>query len=519
VGIEMVLELATAMNPDRLLVGTRADGLTGDRLSALSAGGGRVVRGAGARTLAFVGVNGPAFPVAVFAAARAGVPVAPLNYRLSADALRGLVARLDAPLVVADSEHLASLAGCDAVEVVDTGAWLARAAAEGDGGGEGDGGAGPAAGEADPDAPAVLLFTSGTTAEPKCVVLRPENLLSYVLSTVEAGSAEESDAALVSVPPYHIAGTGTVLTNLHAGRRLLYLPSFTPRAWLDLVRAEGVTSAMVVPTMLARVVDQLDGAVADTPTLRSLAYGGARMPRPVLERALRAFPNAGFVNAYGLTETSSTIALLGPEDHRAALAADDPAVRRRLGSVGRPVPGVQTAIRDPAGVPLPPGEVGELWVRGPQVSGEYVGLGSVLDEDGWFPTRDRAWSDDDGYLFIEGRSDDVIIRGGENIAPAEVEDVLLSHPGVAQAAVIGVPDVEWGERLVAVVVPARGSATGSAPEAAELREWVRARLRSSKTPDTVVFRAELPQTDTSKLLRRVLVAELAGSAAVPARPV
>jgi acyl-CoA synthetase (AMP-forming)/AMP-acid ligase II len=137
------------------------------------------------------------------------------------------------------------------------------------------------------------------------------------------------------------------------------------------------------------------------------------------------------------------------------------------------------------------------------VSGEYVGSFGV-DTDGWFATRDRGWVDPDGYLFIEGRADDTIIRGGENIAPAEIEDVLAEHPAVIDAAVIGVPDDEWGQRIAAVVVLAAGADAG----ADELREWVRARLRSSRTPDLVTFRAELPRTDTGKLLRRDLLAEL-----------
>ncbi len=176
----------------------------------------------------------------------------------------------------------------------------------------------------------------------------------------------------------------------------------------------------------------------------------------------------------------------------------------RLSSAGRFVPGVEGEIRDSAGALAGPGEVGELWVRGGQISGEYLGLGSVLDADGWFPTRDRACLDTGGYLFIEGRADDTIIRGGENIAPAEIEDVLIHHPAVKEVAVIGLPDIEWGERLTAVVVPA----AHATPEPDDLRAWVRARLRGSRTPDEVIFRDDLPYTPTGKLLRRQLVAEI-----------
>jgi acyl-CoA synthetase (AMP-forming)/AMP-acid ligase II len=301
---------------------------------------------------------------------------------------------------------------------------------------------------------------------------------------------------------------GTILTNLYAGRRMVYLPHFDAEGWLALARRERVTSAMVVPTMLERIVQTLGGASADLPTLRSLSYGGARMPRPTLEAALTAFENVGFVNAYGLTETSSTIALLGPDDHRAALASDDPAVRARLGSIGRPVPGVEAVIRDADGNPVAPGEQGELWVRGPQVSGEYMGAGSVLDAEGWFPTRDLAYADEEGFLFIVGRNDDTIIRGGENIAPAEIEDVLIHHPAVQSVAVVGVPDDHWGQAIIATVV----LEPDHDPDPEELRQYVRAKLRGSRTPDRVIYLRELPSTATGKILRKEIVANIVASA-------
>jgi acyl-CoA synthetase (AMP-forming)/AMP-acid ligase II len=161
------------------------------------------------------------------------------------------------------------------------------------------------------------------------------------------------------------------------------------------------------------------------------------------------------------------------------------------------VPGVEAEVRD-----------GEIWVRGEQVSGEYLGQGPVTDDEGWFPTRDRGWVDEEGYLFVEGRADDTIIRGGENIAPAEVEDVLLAHPAVAAAAVVGLPDEEWGQRIGAVVVRRAGTSVTEA----ELQEWTRATLRSSRTPDVIAFRPDLPVTETGKLLRREVLADLLESA-------
>ncbi len=210
-------------------------------------------------------------------------------------------------------------------------------------------------------------------------------------------------------------------------------------------------------------------------------------------------PDTGFVNAYGLTETSSTVAVLGPDDHRDALGSDDPDVRRRLGSVGRPSPAIEVSIRDELGEPVGPNVPGEIWVRGDQVSGEYVGRESRAI-DGWFPTNDGGWLDDGGFLFVTGRLDDVIVRGGENISPGEIEDVLREHPGVADVAVVGVPSQEWGEDIGAAVVAEEGVVL----DPAELSQYVRERLRSTKAPSTIKILDELPYNETGKLLRRVV---------------
>jgi acyl-CoA synthetase (AMP-forming)/AMP-acid ligase II len=278
-----------------------------------------------------------------------------------------------------------------------------------------------------------------------------------------------------------------VLSSTYSGRRVVHLEAFEPHAWVALVRAEGVTHAMVVPTMLNRILDVIADDGAGLPSLRSLSYGGGPMPLATIERAMTLLPAVGFVNAYGLTETSSTIALLDPDDHRVAFASDDVAVRARLGSVGRPLPSVEVSIRDPFGAPVAAGERGEIWVRGEQVSGEYLGRAAGLDE-GWFHTRD-----------------DVIVRGGENLSPGEIESVLVDHPAVEAAAVVGIPDAEWGERVIAAVVLEPGTDVSEE----ELRAHVRARLRSTKTPEQIEIRAALPFNETGKLLRRVLRDELA----------
>jgi fatty-acyl-CoA synthase len=310
----------------------------------------------------------------------------------------------------------------------------------------------------------------------------------------------------VSVPPYHIAGMAAILTAVYGGRRLVQLPSFDPDEWVRVARAERITHAMVVPTMLGRILDVVEADGQGLPHLRHLSYGGGRMPRAVVERALHLLPDVGFVNAYGLTETSSSITVLGPDEHREAAASDDPAVQARLGSVGRPLPTVEVSIRDADGQPLPPGERGEVWVRGEQISGEYAHA-NQLDAEGWFTTRDGGWLDEEGYLFLDGRIDDVIVRGGENLSPGEIEDVLLQHPAIRDAVVVGLSDEEWGEVVAAVVVPAEGASITED----EVRTWVTEHLRSSRTPAVVDIRDQLPYNETGKVLRRVLKPELAAA--------
>jgi acyl-CoA synthetase (AMP-forming)/AMP-acid ligase II len=355
----------------------------------------------------------------------------------------------------------------------------------------------------DPEDVGVLLFTSGTTGEPKAAVLRHRHLTSYVFTTVECMGADGGDAQLVSVPPYHVAGLASVLTSVYAGRRIVYLPAFDAESWVATAETEGVTQAMVVPTMLRRIVDVIEERGVTLPSLRHVSYGGGATPLDLIERAMKLLPNVDFVNAYGLTETSSTIAVLGPDDHRAAFATADPAVRKRLGSAGRPLPTVEIEIRGTDGVVLPTGERGEIFVRGEQIAGEYLGK-SLLVDGGWFPTNDAGYLDDEGFLYLDGRLDDVIVRGGENLSPGEIEETLMLHPAVAEAAVVGVPDPEWGEGVGAVVV----LRPGAEANAAELQAWVRERLRSTKAPQVIEFRDALPYTETGKLLRRVLRDEL-----------
>ncbi|MBC2667709.1 class I adenylate-forming enzyme family protein [Novosphingobium piscinae] len=483
--LALFLEMAAEAAPDR--IGLVCDGRRWSyaELLAGARGAARRIVASGCSHVALLDESSEAAVLALFGAALAGVPYCPLNYRLADADLAGLLGRIQPALIVGDVARSTRL--CDGNVTLSRADFVAAALAEP-----------PLDEAADGDGIAIQLFTSGTTAAPKAAILRHANLVSYILGTVEFGAAEESDAALVSVPPYHIAGISALLSSIYAQRRIVMLPAFTPEAWLALAASEAVTNAFVVPTMLARIIDALETAPTALPALQAVAYGGGKMPLEVIHKALDRFPATGFTNAYGLTETSSTIALLGPEDHRAAHGASDPAVRARLGSVGKPLPTVELEIRDESGRALPPGEPGEIFVRGDQVSGEYRER-SALTDDGWFPTRDAGYLDAEGYLFLSGRADDVIVRGGENLSPGEIEDVLLGHPAIADACAVGVPSVEWGEAVGVALVLRDGH---DRPGEAEIRQLVRDRLRSSRVPEAIRFEPALPYNEMGKLLRR-----------------
>ncbi|CAO5169583.1 putative O-succinylbenzoate--CoA ligase (OSB-CoA synthetase) (O-succinylbenzoyl-CoA synthetase) [Frankia sp. AiPs1] len=491
----MLLEMAADGMADRVALGPKASGITFAELANRARRLGAALATSPGERVGLIDLNSPAVPLTLLGSALAGKPFVPINYRLADPQLRAIVTRTaPATIIVGEgvAERVGPVEGITYLHRADALALAADPEAK-----QADGWGG------DADDIAVLLFTSGTTGEPKAAVLRHSNLTEYIITTVEFAGSGEDEAAIVSVPPYHIAGISAVLSSTYSGRRVVQLEAFEPQAWVDIVRAESITHAMVVPTMLGRILDIVEADGLGLPSMRSLSYGGGPMPLPVIERAVSLLPDVGFVNAYGLTETSSTIAVLGPDDHAAAFASDDPQVRARLASVGRPLPALEVSIRDAAGEQLPVGERGEIYVRGGQVSGEYLGRGTSLDSDGWFPTRDEGHLDDGGYLFVHGRLDDVIVRGGENLSPGEIEAVLLEHPAVLEAAVVGIPSKEWGEGVAAAVV-----VSGAVTED-ELKAHVRSRLRSSRTPDRIQFREELPFNESGKLLRRVLRTELA----------
>ena len=491
--VMMLLEMAVGAFGDRVAVGSRGgSAMTYQELFSRAGAAADEFGRSEAHHIGYLETSSTALPIALFGAAWAGRPFVPLNYRLPADEIRSLAAPLAPAVVIAEGPEASALDDVVGIETMASFEFLT-----------GLDSAAPSDPDwrMDPDDIAVLLYTSGTTGPPKAAVIRHRHLVSYILGSVEFMGAGEDEANLVAVPPYHIAGIAALCSSIYAGRRIVQLPNFDADQWIDTAREEGISHAMVVPTMLARVVERLaDRGEGGIDSLRALSYGGGRMPRPLIERALELLPGTDFVNAYGLTETSSTIAVLGSAEHRDAIASDDERVRARLASVGIPLPMIEVSIRDEDGHEVAPAVSGEIWVRGEQVSGEYLGRDSRVTSDGWLPTNDGGTLDEDGYLYVEGRLDDIIIRGGENISPGEIEDVLVGLDEIRAAAAVGIPDEQWGEVIgVALVLQ-----DGSEIDDDTVKEFLRDRMRSSRVPDRVVMVEDLPYNEMGKLLRRAL---------------
>jgi acyl-CoA synthetase (AMP-forming)/AMP-acid ligase II len=312
------------------------------------------------------------------------------------------------------------------------------------------------------------------------------------------------ESTLLCAPLYHVAGFTSLLLGLFSGRRLVLIPQFDPDEWLASVAHERVTNAFLVPTMLKQVLDSPVFPRHDLGSLRRLSYGAAPMPVPLIRRAIERLPHVEFNNAYGQTETISTVTVLGPEDHRLTGEPDEIATKvRRLGSVGRPLPSVRIRIVDPEGNQVEAGVVGEVCVgisARLQPRQDTAAPGGEDAEGSWLHTGDLGYVDEGGYLFLTGRQGDLIIRGGENIAPGEVESALEQNDEIEAVAVVGVPDEQWGESVAAFVVRRSGSTLAEA----DVVEFARERLASYKKPGLVFFVDELPLTATGKVSRRAL---------------
>ena len=352
----------------------------------------------------------------------------------------------------------------------------------------------------------ILLYTAGTTGRPKGVPLKHSGFVAYVLDNVDPASPEIEEKNLLTVPLYHVAGMQAILAGVYGGRSLVMMRQFEVKEWLETVQRERATRAMLVPTMLKWIIDDPDFKKYDLNSLQVITYGAAPMPFEVIKKAIQEMPWVRFINAFGQTETASTITALGPEDHMIEGTEEEieKKLKRLTSSIGRPLPDVEVKIVDEEGNILPPLEVGEILAKGPRIMTGYwrdeAKTSQVMTKDGWLRTADKGWMDEDGYIYLAGRGDDIIIRGGENISPEEIENVLHSHPDIEEAAVIGVPDPEWGQEPRAIVVLKRGKDTTGD----EIMEYCRSKLAGFKRPRSVIFLDSLPRNPMGKVLKREL---------------
>ena len=365
----------------------------------------------------------------------------------------------------------------------------------------------PVSVEIDEDDVSLLIYTSGTTSLPKGVQLSYRAITALVVNTqAPADPAAEQEVVLSSVPFFHIAGASSMASAVFSGRRLAILPQFSPEAWLQMVQQEGVTHAFVVPTTLKRIMEAEDFDGYNLDSLRLITYGAAPMPYEVVRTASNVFPPMGIdlMNAYGQTEATGSMTFLAPEDHRFDGTPEENALKQeRLRSVGRPMPDIDVAILAPDGSRLPDGEEGEICVSGDRIMRGYNKREEETDSaivDGWLHTGDLGKIDEGGYLFITGRSKDMIIRGGENISPAEIENALEDHPAVSEAAVIGVPDVDWGELVKALLVRVPGAEVDDEM----LTTYIKTRLASYKAPAVYQWVDTFPRNHMGKVLKNEL---------------
>lgn len=433
---------------------------------------------------------------ALFACWWLGAVACPLNVRWSAPEVAYAVDDCGATLLVLD-EGLAPLAQGVALPVVDFTALAQVARAQTPLPDLRVGG----------DELAAILYTGGTTGRSKGVMLSHANFWTASMTRgAELNNAPDSVSLLVA-PLFHVAGLGRLVGQTLVGGTCVTLAQFKPTSVLEVVERQGITDVILVPTMLQALMDDPGFSPARVRSIDRIAFGAAPMPTDLLQRALQAWPKAEFFQAYGLTETAGAVCINLPPNHRDPVAL----AQGRLNSVGRAGLGSEIRIVDEHGRELPPGQVGEVVVRGPMVTRGYWKLPQVSAEalrGGWFHTGDAGRMDAQGYLFIVDRLKDMIISGGENVYCAEVEGVLRTHPLVSQAAVIGLPDPHWGERVHAVVVLAEGAAAEQLPLPA-LRDWCREHLAGYKCPRGLSVLPALPLSAAGKVLKTVLRQQVA----------
>ncbi|WP_428685457.1 acyl-CoA synthetase [Sphingopyxis sp.] len=440
--------------------------------------------------VALLAPNGDLFVDFLFGSLWVGAVACPVNTRWTAGEIGYALADCGAEVLIADPAFAAMLADIRREapalrEVVVAGAEFEALVAD------------AAEGEEHlrhGDDLAMILYTGGTTGRSKGVMLSHRALMTYALCLAGAGDAAPGACMLHTAPLFHVGAISGFLACLLGGGRHVFLPAFEAEAVMAAIAGQQVTDIFLVPTMLQALLDHPRFGAHDLTSARRIYYGAAPMPPALMDRAIAAMPRVGFVQGYGMTETSGSISLLKPADHR------DPA---RLRSAGRAVLAIEARIVDADDNEVPVGEVGEIVARGEAVMTGYWNRPEETAEalrGGWMHTGDVGRMDADGYIHVVDRLKDMIITGGENVYSVEVEAVLADHPAVSQCAIVGLPDPRWGERVHAVVV----AKPGVVPDADDIIAHMRAKLAAYKCPRSVEFRSVMPLSAAGKILKAEL---------------
>jgi len=449
--------------------------------------------------VAYLARNGTEFWELFFGTAKSGAAVVPLNFRLSAPEIAWILSDAE-PSVLVVEDHLTELVPADYAGLrvvfsqegeptvpdgwVGYEPWLAQQSTT------------------DPeqdvrgDELLSLMYSSGTTGTPKGVTTTGDAMLAAVAAFAAQFEVGPDTVSLVPTPYYHIAAGGWSLISLAHGGQIIQFIEVTPQSMIGLLVAHRATHVIMVPTVMAMVIANPAAAAADYSSVQHLVYGGSPISETVMLGTQKIF-DAKLSQSYGLTETIGVLTILRPEDH--VVGADS-----KLQSAGRAVPGVEIRVVDGEGKDVPTGEVGEVITRGANVTRSYWRRPDATDasyfDGGWFRTGDAGYLDEDGYLFLKDRLKDMIVTGGENVYPAEVENVLMAHPAVQEVAVIGIPSEKWGETPHAVVVTRQGeSVTGE-----EIIAFCRERVAHYKCPTSVEVIEMLPRNPSGKILKREL---------------
>jgi long-chain acyl-CoA synthetase len=450
--------------------------------------------------IAFIDKNGPEYFEFLFGGAKLNAVTVGVNWRLAPPEMEYTINDAEARVLVVGAEFVPHLEqfepGLQTVKKIvvigdhpkheSYGSWVSTQDAT-------DPGVG-----ASPDDVAMQLYTSGTTGLPKGAMLTNGNLGSMMPAIGPLWHFDADSTNLVAMPLFHIGGSGWALVGMTQGCRSVIVREIVPQQLLDTIEHERITNAFLVPAVLQLLTALPDCGECDFSELRAIVYGASPITNEVLKRSLKTF-DTELIQVYGLTETTGAITQLDAADH-------DPDGPREhlLRSAGKPYPHVEMKIMDENGRELPPGQVGELWTRSQQNMKGYwnkqEATDAVLTSDGWFKTGDAGYTDEEGFVFLTDRIKDMIVSGGENIYPIEIENALSGHPAIADIAVIGIPDERWGESVKAIVVLKEGATL----EPHELIAFARERLAGYKIPRSVDFATELPRNPSGKLLKRIL---------------